>query len=103
MNDELKRLKGHVLNNPTRLGIMIYLLSKGRSSFKTLIELLDLTPGNLDSHLRVLERVGYIKVKKAIIDRPRTIVIITNKGVEETERYIRTLRRILDAIHHTED
>jgi len=94
--EALKRLKGHPLNNPIRLGIMIYLLSKARASFKSLQELLEVTPGNLDSHLRALEKEGYVKLKKAIMDRPRTVVEVTAKGVDETRRYLAELKSLLD-------
>ena len=96
--EALKRLKGHPLNNPIRLGIMVYLLSKAKASFKSLQNLLEVTPGNLDSHLRALEREGYVKLKKAIMDRPRTIVEVTAKGVEETRRYLAKLKSLLDDI-----
>ena len=96
--EALKKLKGHPLNNPIRLGIMVYLLSRARASFKSLQELLEVTPGNIDSHLRALEKEGYVKLKKAIMDRPRTIVEVTAKGVEETRRYLAELKSLLDDI-----
>ncbi len=37
---------------PALLGIIIYLLTRERAMFKELQQLLDVTPGNLDSHLR---------------------------------------------------
>ncbi len=101
MRDEmevLKKIKGHVLNNPIRLGIMVYLLSKGKSSFKTLQDLLEVTPGNLDSHLRALEKEGYVELRKAIMDRPRTIVVVTGRGVEETRKYLAELKRLVKDI-----
>jgi predicted transcriptional regulator len=44
--------RNHVLGNPIRLGIMLYLLPRERVLFKELLEVLEVTPGNLDSHLR---------------------------------------------------
>ncbi len=90
--------KNSVLGNPIRLGIMLYLLPRGRVLFKELLEVLDVTPGNLDSHLRTLEKAGYIKVYKVFADRPRTAVRITRKGTEETGKYLRTLKSVLSSL-----
>ncbi len=93
---KLERLKNNVLGNPIRLGVMIYLLPRGKAFFKELVNVLEVTPGNLDSHLRTLEKSGYVKTKKVIADRPRTFVEITDIGIEETKKYLEILRRILD-------
>ncbi len=95
----LKELaKKNVLGNPIRLGIMIYLLTRERAFFKELQDVLAVTPGNLDSHLRTLEREGFVKIKKAIADRPRTVVIITEKGADETKKYLKLLKEILNGL-----
>jgi len=94
--EAFRRLKGNPLNNPIRLGIMVFLLSKERATFKTLQDILELTPGNLDSHLKALEREGYVVLRKAITDRPRTIVVITEKGARETREYLKMLREIIE-------
>ncbi len=45
----------------------------GEMEFGALRELLDLTAGNLSSHLRVLEEAGYVSVQKGYVGRkPRT-------------------------------
>jgi len=90
--------KNHVLGNPIRLGVMLYLLPRGRVLFRELREVLEVTPGNLDSHLKALEKAGYVEVYKVFADRPRTAVRITDKGAEETARYLRALREILGSI-----
>ncbi len=84
--------KNHVLGNSIRLGIMLYLLPRRRVLFKELQDALKLTPGNLDSHLKFLKRHGYVKIKKVIADRPRTMVWITDIGAVETKRYIKILK-----------
>ncbi|NJF25130.1 transcriptional regulator [Thermococcus sp. Bubb.Bath] len=96
----LKELSGnHILGNPLRLGIMLYLLPRERALFRDLQKVLDVTPGNLDSHLKVLEREGYVKVYKVIADRPRTAVKITEKGARETGDHLQKLRSLLaDAV-----
>ena len=96
---ELKELvKNHVLGNPIRLGIMLHLLPRGKVLFKELQKILDVTPGNLDSHLKTLEKAGYVKIRKVFADRPRTAVEITDKGAEETGKYLRMLKELLNHI-----
>ncbi len=90
--------KNHTLGNPIRLAIMLYLLPRERVLFRDLLGVLDVTPGNLDSHLKTLERAGYVEIYKVIADRPRTAVRITEKGAGETAEYLRTLREILSRI-----
>ncbi|AHF81249.1 transcriptional regulator [Thermococcus paralvinellae] len=96
---ELRKLvKNHVLGNPIRLGIMLYLLPRGKVLFKELQKVLDVTPGNLDSHLKTLEKAGYVKLTKVFADRPRTAVEITDNGAEETGKYLRMLKELLNQI-----
>ncbi|ASJ02078.1 transcriptional regulator [Thermococcus profundus] len=96
--EALKELSSNnVLGNPIRLAIMLYLLPRERALFRDLLEVLEVTPGNLDSHLKTLEKVGYVEVYKVIADRPRTAVRITEKGAEETARYMRALKEALSA------
>ncbi|USS40298.1 transcriptional regulator [Thermococcus aggregans] len=97
--DRLKEfISNHVLGNPTRLAIMLYLLPRTRVLFKELLEVLEITPGNLDSHLKALEKAGYVKIRKVFSDRPRTAVEITSKGAQETGKYLKLLREILDEV-----
>ena len=91
--------RNHTLGNPVRLGVMLYLLPRGRVLFRDLLKVLEVTPGNLDSHLKALEKAGYIEIYKVIADRPRTAVRITEKGVKETAEYLKSLRKVLDGIH----
>jgi len=90
--------RNHVLGNPIRLGVMLYLLPRERVLFKELLDVLGATPGNLDSHLRALEKAGYVEIYKVIADRPRTAVRITEKGAEEAGKYLRTLKEILNEV-----
>ena len=57
---------------------------------------LNLTDGNLSTHLAALERARYVKTTKGFVGRkPRTTVAITAKGRRAMERYIQSLERIL--------
>ena len=77
---------------------MLYLLSRGRAAFSEIQRVLELTPGNLDSHLKTLEKAGMIGIKKVIAGRPRTVVEITEKGVDEAWEYVRKLKDVLEGL-----
>jgi len=92
--------KNHVLGNPIRLGIMLYLLPRSKVLFRDFLKLLDLTPGNLDSHLRTLQKAGYVEIKKVIADRPRTMIVLTEKGAYETRAYMKKLRELVSTFQN---
>ena len=93
-----RALKHEVLGNPVRLGIMLYLLSRDRAVFSEIQKVLDLTPGNLDSHLKTLEKAGMVRIRKVIAGRPRTAVEITEKGVDEVREYVDRLKEVLSKV-----
>lgn len=75
---------------------MSVLLVNNEVSFNDLKELLDVTDGNLASHLKHLEKEGFISVKKSFINRkPNTVYIITDTGKTAFEKHIETLEEIL--------
>ncbi len=55
--------------NRVRLGTMSILMVNDFVNFNTLKELLDVTDGNLASHLKALEKLKYINMKKEFIGR----------------------------------
>jgi DNA-binding HxlR family transcriptional regulator len=55
--------------NRIRLQIMSVLVANESYDFNSLKELLDVTDGNLASHLKALEKEGFIDVNKSFIDR----------------------------------
>ena len=80
-----------------RLGIMSILMVNEFADFKTLKELLDVTDGNLASHLKALEKVDYIKIEKSFINRkPNTKYSTTPLGKTEFKNHIKALERIIN-------
>ncbi|MEY9851341.1 DNA-binding MarR family transcriptional regulator [Leifsonia sp. EB41] len=68
----------------------------GSMSFPRLQELLDLTAGNLATHLRKLEDAGYVEVEKTHRGRvPVTYLALTTSGRRAFEDYTATLKSIL--------
>lgn len=79
-----------------RLGIMSVLIVNDTAEFKTLKELLELTDGNLSSHLTALEKAGYIQVKKQFIDRkPNTTYSVTKQGRKAFEDHLKVLETLI--------
>lgn len=75
---------------------MSVLLVNNEVSFNDLKELLDVTDGNLASHLKYLEKENFISVKKSFINRkPNTVYVITDSGREAFENHLKTLEEIL--------
>jgi DNA-binding MarR family transcriptional regulator len=54
------------IHEPARLGIMTLLSAVDWADFPSLLRPLELTRGNLSSHIARLERCGYVQVKKGI-------------------------------------
>ena len=66
-------------------------------SFPRLQELLDMTAGNLSTHLRKLEDAAYVEVSKSHQGRtPITYLELTQKGRRAFEDYTAALRALLD-------
>ncbi len=80
-----------------RLGIMSVLAVNRSMDFISLREVLEVTDGNLASHLRALEEAGYISMQKSFIDRkPNTKYTITEEGMNNFTRHIRALEDLIN-------
>ena len=80
-----------------RLAIVAALAVSPQLSFNELKSMLGLTDGNLSAHSRTLEEAGYIVVEKSFHGRrPYTAMRLTPKGRRAFERYLKTLRQIVD-------
>lgn len=79
-----------------RLGIMSVLLVNDAISFTGLKELLDLTDGNLATHLRTLEDAGYVAVQKEFIGRkPNTSYSVTPQGRKAFDDHLNVLEQLI--------
>ena len=58
-----------IFDSRIRLGIMSALMVNDEVNFNDLKELIQVTDGNLASHLKTLEDNGYIKVQKGFVGR----------------------------------
>ncbi len=79
-----------------RLGIMSVLSVNAAVDFNTLKELLDVTDGNLASHLKALEGMEYVQSVKQFIGRkPNTQYTITELGRTSFQEHINALEQLL--------
>lgn len=64
--------------------------------FNSLKELLDITDGNLASHLKGLEREEYIEVEKSFVGRkPNTKYRVSKEGKKAFNEHIIALEKII--------
>ena len=85
-----------VFENRVRLGIMSVLMVNDTYDFNSLKETLDVTDGNLASHLKALEEKGMIKVNKQFIGRkPNTSYSATEAGIIEFKQHIKALENLI--------
>ncbi len=86
-----------IFHEPSRLAIMSALSAAVNGlSFSELKNECNLTDGNLNRHLKVLEEAGAIKIKKTKVGRKvRTMVSLTNSGREQFIEYLKVLEEVL--------
>lgn len=95
MKEILKNLN-KAFENKVRLGIMSALLVNDHLDFNTLKDLLDVTDGNLASHLKSLEKNGYIKFSKEFIGRkPNTKYSACKEGKLAFSKHIKAIEQLL--------
>ena len=95
MKDILKDLD-KAFESKLRLGIMSALLVNDFLDFNALKEILDATDGNLASHLKTLEKEGYITFTKEFLDRkPNTKYMATETGKEAFLRHLKAIENLL--------
>ncbi len=87
------------IHQKARLGIMSILVASEWAEFNYLKEKLNLTDGNLSSHLSLLEKERYIKIKKKFVKKkPKTFIQITKKGRQAFEEYLENLEKIIRSL-----
>ena len=74
-------LLNKAFDSRVRLGVMSILSVNEWVSYKEIKNLLDLTDGNLASHIHALEKINFIEIKKQFIGKkPLTTYRVTNIG-----------------------
>lgn len=79
-----------------RLGIMSVLAVNDMLDFNALKDYLEVTDGNLASHLKALEKEAFIDVKKSFVGRkPNTTYFMTEKGKKAFEDHLKALEQLI--------
>lgn len=80
-----------------RLGIMSILVVNDSVDFGTLKTQLQVTDGNIASHITALGKLKYIKIKKQFIgNKPNTSYIITSAGKKAFSDHLDALERLIN-------
>mgnify|MGYP003520883494 FL=1 len=83
-------------DNRVRLGIMSILMVNEWVDFNTVKTLLNLTDGNLASHIYDIKKTGYIEVKKEFVGKkPRTTYNATPEGKKAFRHHLDALEKLL--------
>jgi DNA-binding transcriptional ArsR family regulator len=84
-----------LIHEPNRLAILTVLSSTRDADFVFLQRTLDLTNGNLSSHLSKLEDAGLVTVEKSFVGkRPHTSIALTDLGRTRTRNHWEQLDRL---------
>jgi DNA-binding MarR family transcriptional regulator len=79
-----------------RLGIMSILMVNDSVDFLTLKEMLQVTDGNIASHITALEKLQYIEIKKQFIGKkPNTSYSVTNAGRKAFTDHLDALEKLI--------
>jgi DNA-binding MarR family transcriptional regulator len=91
-----------VIHQSTRLRIAAALNELGTRDmleFGRLKRMLEVTDGNLATHLAALERAGYVAIDKDFVGRkPRTRAALTAKGRKALRSHVDFLRSVLEGV-----
>lgn len=84
-------------DNRIRLGIMSALMVNDEINFNELKELLQITDGNLASHIKGLEEAGYIKIFKGFIGKKtNTVYSATKAGEKAFKQHLEALEKMIN-------
>jgi len=85
-----------LFDSRVRLGIMSALMVNDEVNFNELKELLEITDGNLASHLKALEENNIIKVNKGFIGRKtNTTYAISKAGEKAFKTHLEALEKMI--------
>jgi DNA-binding HxlR family transcriptional regulator len=88
-----------IFDSRIRLGVMSILAANDNMSFNELKQLLDLTDGNLASHLNTLEQATYLQVQKAFIGKKtNTTYSITPLGKQAFKSHLDALEKMIKGL-----
>ena len=88
-----------IFDSRVRLGIMSALIVNESINFNDLKELIEVTDGNLASHLKTLEENKYIKVEKGFLGRKtNTTYSVTKAGTKAFSIHLDALEKLIRSV-----
>jgi DNA-binding MarR family transcriptional regulator len=85
-----------VIHEKGRLALMSMLAASPELSFTEMRDALNMTDGNLTTHIRTLQEAGYVSVTKSFQNnRPLTTCSLTSAGKKAFANYINLLEAII--------
>ena len=96
MNPDTFQQLDKVIHEKSRMAIMSMLAGSPELSFTELRNSLKMTDGNLITHIRTLQKSGYVSVSKSFREnRPLTTCSLTVSGIRAFNDYVSLLERIV--------
>ena len=96
MNPESFQQLDKVIHEKNRMGIMSMLAAVKSISFTDLRNTLKMSDGNLITHIRTLQKNGYVSTTKSFHDnRPLTTCSLTEDGRNAFSEYVNLLEGIV--------
>lgn len=97
MKPEAFQQLDRVIHERGRLAIMSMLAASPELSFTELRDTLEMTDGNLTTHMRTLQEAGYVSIAKSFRNRrPLTTASLTPDGRAAFARYVGLLEQIVE-------
>ena len=88
-----------IFDSRIRLGIMSALMVNTEINFNELKDLLQITDGNLASHLKTLEESGYVKIQKGFVGRKtNTTYSVTKAGEKAFKTHLTALEKMIGSV-----
>jgi predicted ArsR family transcriptional regulator len=88
-----------VFESRVRLGMMSLLVVQEQVDFGQIKEILQLSDGNLASHMAALEKIGFVEVRKQFIGKkPNTTYAITAQGRAAFLEHLTSLEKLIKQI-----
>ncbi|HWH67967.1 MAG TPA: transcriptional regulator [Candidatus Sulfotelmatobacter sp.] len=96
MNPQAFLQLDRVIHEKGRLALMSMLAASPELSFTEMRDALNMTDGNLTTHIRTLQEAGYVSVTKSFQNnRPLTTCALTPAGKKAFTSYINLLEEII--------
>jgi len=85
-----------IIHSRIRLALMAVLVTVDEAEFTFLREKINATDGNLSTHMKKLEKAGYVAISKTFEkNKPISRYMLTQKGRRAFEIYVERLEKLI--------